>query len=367
MGPALNKPNPCLPSVAGSFVALAKKNSEGVRKDMDKGLKPPKQIWYSLYAFLSTIPVVIGDFLLSAFRYKDLSLWDINAYLLDLAITVLIILLIFRRKNWARIVYTILNGLVVLVAFWIIKNVSYRSLYNVISLSLQVVLRLLSVYFLFVKESQEWFRPSYIEDIAAQRGTNESMLGSDSFARDDTRSAAGPSRAELTRSARETTLAKSLGSILKEKRRPLLVGGLIFSVCFLIALIYVGRRAAMAGAIHRALSADVALSRRIFANRSMTDSDAETIQAYTQGLRGIDMSHCPRDFQLAYLDHIHACESLARAPDPLNLRFLIDLLVLKKLPNIPDDQPIHDEIARTWNEIERIALSYGVRVSEPTR
>jgi len=193
------------------------------------------------------------------------------------------------------------------------------------------------------------------------------MLGSDSFARDDTRSAAGPSRAELTRSARETTLAKRLGSMLKEKRRPLLVGGLIFSVCLLITLIYVGRLAVMAGAIGRALAADVALSRRIFANRSMTDSDAETIQAYTQGLRGIDMSHCPRDFQLAYLDHIHAWESLARSPDPLNLNFLIDLLVFKKLPNIPDDQPIYDEIARTWNEIERIALSYGVRVPEPTR
>jgi len=333
---------------------------------MDKGLKPPKQIWYSLYAFLSIIPVVIGDFLLSAFRYKiDLSLWDINAYLFDLAITVLIMLLIFRRKNWARIVYTILAGLVVLGAFWIIKDVSYRSLYNVISLSVQVILRLVSVYFLFVKQSREWFRPSYMEDSAAQPGTDESMLGSNSFPHDDTRSVASPMYPELTTSAPQATPSTRLRWRLKEKRSILFAGGLIISICLLIVFIHIGRRAMMVGAIHSALSADVAISRQISGNRLMAECDAKIIQTYAQGLRRIDMSRCPRNFQLAYLDHIQAWESLARSRASVDLfGLLIELYVLKKIPNIPDEQPIHNEITKTWDKIERIALFYGVRVPE---
>jgi len=336
---------------------------------MDKGLKPPKQIWYSLYAFLSTIPLVIGDFMLSAFRHKiDLSLWDINAYLLDLAITVLIILLIFRRKNWARIVYTILTGLFVLGAFWVMKEVSYRTLYNVISLSVQVILRLMSVYFLFLKQSREWFRPSYMEDSDAQQGTGESMLGSDSFPHDDTRSVVSPICPELTTSAPQATPSTRLWWRLKEKRNVLFAGGLVISICLLIVFIHIGRRAMMVAAIRSALSADVALSRQIFGNRPMAGYDPKIIQTYAQGLRKIDMSRCPRDFQLAYLDHIQAWESLARSRASVNLLGpLIELFVLKKIPNItdfPDEQPIHDEIAKTWGKIERIALSYGVRVPE---
>jgi hypothetical protein len=178
---------------------------------MDKGLKPPKQIWYSMYAFLSTIPVVIGDFTLNAFTHKiDLRLWDINAYLLELAITVLIMLLIFRRKNWARIVYTILTALFLLGAFWIIDGASYGNLYDLISLSVQVILRLLSVYFLFVKQSREWFRPSYIEDSAAQLGTDESILGSSSFPHRNTRSVVSPICPQLSTSAPQVTPSTGL-------------------------------------------------------------------------------------------------------------------------------------------------------------
>ena len=149
------------------------------------------------------------------------------------------------------------------------------------------------------------------------------------------------------------------------KGSKLLAGGLVFCICLMVVGIYFGRRAKTMSAIRTALLADIALNKEIFGGRSTADCDAKTIHAYAQGLREIDMSDCPRDFQLAYLDHLHAWESLARTRGSVDLvGFVIKSLVTKSLPNIPDEQPIHDEIARTWDEVERIALSYGVRMPE---
>ena len=100
----------------------------------------------------------------------------------------------------------------------------------------------------------------------------------------------------------------------------------------------------------------------------MAECDASIIQTYVQKLRKVDMSRCPRDFQLAYLDHIQAWESLARSRASVNLiRPLIELLFLETIPDISglhDEQPIYDEITKTWDKIERIALSYRVKVPE---
>ena len=154
--------------------------------------------------------------------------------------------------------------------------------------------------------------------------------------------------------------------MLKEKRSALIIGGLAFGVCILIVSIYIGNRAKKVAAIRNALTADTKLVQQLFVNRSMANSDEKTLRAYTQGLRIIDMSGCPRDFQLAYLDHIQAWESLARSRASVDvLGPLIELFVLKTIPNIPDnsgEQQINDEIAKTWDEVERIALSYGVKV-----
>ena len=114
--------------------------------------------------------------------------------------------------------------------------------------------------------------------------------------------------------------------------------------------------------------ADVALARQVLGNRAMGESDPGTIQVYTQGLRKINMTGCPLDFQMAYLEHIQAWESLMRSCASGDLLVpLLELLVLKQMPDIPDsteERPIQNEIAQTWDRIERIALSYGVRVPE---
>ena len=247
------------------------------------------------------------------------------------------------------------------------KEIIYGGMYSSISLFLQVCLRLLSVYFLFVKLSREWFKPSFVVRSTSQSEIDESMIDSNPFLCDDVKGVDNPSYSELNPSVTEITPTERLWFKLKEKRKVLIAGGFILCVCLLVVSIYFLSRAKKVAAIRSALSADTTLARQLFGGRSMANSDEKTLRAYTQGMRRIDMSHCPRDFHMAYLAHIQAWESLARSRASVDLLSpLIELFVLKKMPNIPDnsdEQPINDEIARTWDEIERIALSYGVRVS----
>jgi hypothetical protein len=336
-------------------------------KNMIKELKRPKEIWYSLYAFLGTIPIAVSVFLVTALRQgSDLSLSDINIYLLDLAITVLLMLLIFRRKNWARIVYTVLTGFDLLGVFLTRKEIARVGLYSSITLSLQLCLRLLSIYFLFVKQSREWFKITHMEISTSKSGIDISTLDSNPLTHSDDQGIVNHSFSQSGSSSPETSLSKRLRWVLREKRDALIAVGLTFGACLLIMAVYLGIRAKKVDAIRGAISADTSLARQLFGNHSMANSDDKTLRAYTQGLRKIDMSHCPRDFQMAYLAHIQAWESLIRRRASENpLGPLIELLLFKKMPNISDnsdEQVINDEIAKTWDEVERIALLYGVRV-----
>ena len=150
------------------------------------------------------------------------------------------------------------------------------------------------------------------------------------------------------------------------KRRVFFTVGVIVVISLVTSIaisVYFLHRASIAKSIRDVLEADKALHRQVFARASFETYPAEMISAYTQGLRQIDMSDCPTGLQLAYLDHIHAWESLARARGSV-VRNLIFSLLQQTIPTLPDEQPIRDEIARTWNEVERIALSYGAELSE---
>jgi len=334
---------------------------------MLKEFKRPKEIWYSLYAFLCTIPIAASEFLATSLRQESvLKLLDINIYLLDLAIIVLLMLLIFRKKNWARIVYTVLTGLTLLGVFLTRKEIARVGFYSSITLSLQVCLRLLSVYFLFVKQSREWFKISHMEISNSKSGIDIPTLDPNPLPHNDDKGIVNRSFTQHSSSASETRLTRRLCRVLKEKRSALIAGGLAFGACLLIMSVYLGIRAKKVDAIRGAISADTSLARQLFGNQSMANSNDKTLRAYTQGLRKIDMSHCPRDFQMAYLVHIQAWESLVQLRASENpLGPLIELLLFKKMPNITDnsdERAINDEIVRTWDEIERIALSYGVRV-----
>ena len=146
------------------------------------------------------------------------------------------------------------------------------------------------------------------------------------------------------------------------KRRVFFTVGVIVVVCAVSCLVISAHflyRARTAKAIRKVLEADKALHRQVFAEAQHGTAGAETVSAYTQGLRQLDMADCPTDFRLAYLDHIHAWESLARSRSHV-ITDVIRSLLMGTIPSISDEQPIREEIARTWDEVERIALSYGV-------
>ncbi len=148
-----------------------------------------------------------------------------------------------------------------------------------------------------------------------------------------------------------------------------LVGVLVLISCAIAYSVHSARQIRTVNAIRDALVVDVALARQLAGNQTLYACDAKTLQAYAQGLRKIDMSRCPREFEIAYLEHIQAWESLARSRESVDAGPILSLLqgnLLGLLSELSDDTegPMKDEIVATWNEVERIALSYGVKVPE---
>ncbi len=332
---------------------------------MKNSLNPPKKIFYSLYSYLLTIPLVIVYLMIVTLKYRTkIQVFDINANLLDFAISFLLILLILRKKNWARIIYTIITSFAVLGTIYIIINTKFVNIDLTLLIFFQIILRSISVYFLYVKESQEWFKPSYAKKTDICQSKNESTFGPESKGQNNIQNITNISNSEALNSVTGTSQINRLWHVGKNNKNLLLFSILI--ICLIS--VYVGNRELKKASINNVFIADKALAQKIFANNSMTDSDTNTLYVYTQSLRQIDMSRCPRDFQLAYLDHIQAWESLERSRSSIDLvKMLIEFLIFKKIPDITDEsdaKPINDEIINTWNKIERIALSYGVKFHE---
>jgi len=116
------------------------------------------------------------------------------------------------------------------------------------------------------------------------------------------------------------------------------------------------------------------------ANISNISGGDETKQC--EEMRKIDLSDCPKDFTVAYVDHIHAWEEAARIDraykkfkKEVNLEDIIEESVLNEvfgtghnvIKNAVDFEEklkengriASENIHTTFNEVERIAASYG--------
>jgi len=94
---------------------------------------------------------------------------------------------------------------------------------------------------------------------------------------------------------------------------------------------------------------------------------------YAAGLRTIDMTRCPQEFQMTYLEHIQAWEDAAKADSSMDSAILGGLIALfaggpaTALPSVGQVVRANDSSNRasqaihsTWHKVERVALSYGV-------
>lgn len=84
---------------------------------------------------------------------------------------------------------------------------------------------------------------------------------------------------------------------------------------------------------------------------------------YSAALRKIDTSHCPKDFQLAWLDYVQVWECFADYGLP---GMALDLVLLKQLDGSQLERRSRSrDTKEAWNKVERIALYYGVRAQQP--
>lgn len=85
---------------------------------------------------------------------------------------------------------------------------------------------------------------------------------------------------------------------------------------------------------------------------------------YAAALRKTDTSDCPRDFQFAWLEYVHAWERLAHY-GPIDRGFDLSMTVagVKGAPEVVPGVARRAELRNTdepWFKVERIALAYGV-------
>ncbi len=103
---------------------------------------------------------------------------------------------------------------------------------------------------------------------------------------------------------------------------------------------------------------------------------------YGKGLRSIDMTECPVDFQTAFLEYIHSIEDtaskMAKEPPGFGLGTLLRLLdlnpvtiikVVSEIGGIQEDPAIEKEIQSSlassqerWRKVELVAVQYRVRL-----
>lgn len=343
----------------------------------------PKQIWYSLYARLVAILVGVAHSALGILRqHMYVGFRDIAIGLIEIGIVVLLMIQIFRRRRWARSIYVVLTCVSVAGIFLAVFLSATSSdlagqlrafcADTVAVLLLQGVLLLFSVCFLYAGHSRQWFQGSDMPDVIQSSTETVGLvqgIPSDNDA-DSMNNLLHTTALRTTPIAPESSTSPTRKPSGRKMRMALLVVGLVLIMCALAVFVHTERKAAVAGAIRSALAADITLARQLAGGRGLYDRGANTLQAYTQGLRKIDMSRCPREFQMAYLEHIQAWESLARSRSDRSLDIGSLLSVLQGnpiglLPLLSDTEgPMREEIVTTWNEVERIALSYGVKVTE---
>ena len=90
------------------------------------------------------------------------------------------------------------------------------------------------------------------------------------------------------------------------------------------------------------------------------------VHKYINGLTQIDTAFCPKKFEQAWLDYIQAT-TRASDQNPIRGEFVMGMIgVATKSPSLEPTTAkppeAKDEVERAWQNIERIALEYNVRI-----
>ncbi len=124
-----------------------------------KELHRPPTVSYFLYAFIGTIILGVLDILLLyvGLIEQTSELATLTNFFIGTFIMAVFVWFSFIGKNWARITYSILLALCVPFVVIIITDELSGDLIGAASSSIQVILGILSIYWLFTKQSNSWF------------------------------------------------------------------------------------------------------------------------------------------------------------------------------------------------------------------
>lgn len=121
----------------------------------------PTHLWYCLYAFLASTLISFIDFLLQNIEVTEQTLpISFGGFIAGTLINLLFIWLVFKRKNWARIIYAIFIIISIPVVLPVISVELQSDIIGAISSILQLLLNVSSVVFLFTKQTNVWFKNS---------------------------------------------------------------------------------------------------------------------------------------------------------------------------------------------------------------
>jgi hypothetical protein len=126
-----------------------------------------------------------------------------------------------------------------------------------------------------------------------------------------------------------------------------------------------------ADSIRRVLEQDQQLSASIQTEIGLVDqfwSPSGSVSKYVAGLRQIDLSDCPPDFELAFIQHIQAWEAMQREVDNnTGLNGFINGYFgggPSVLGSMNATESAERRLQESWFEVERVALKYGVRLGD---
>lgn len=155
--------------------------------------------------------------------------------------------------------------------------------------------------------------------------------------------------------------------------RHVFVYGTVFVLGLIIGAAIVldgGQKSSETRAIAAVLDADAG----IFALADSTQADRMSmIAAYIEGVRAIDTSSCPGDFQEAYFRHVKAWENYhaalaTKSTEQMNalVAFLASLVIgggatgLSALEPMLAADPSFGAVADSWTEVQAAAIRHGV-------
>ena len=120
----------------------------------------PKQIMFFLYTFIGGIVVSFLDFALQimGLSVQNSEFMTFGSFVLGGLIHMVFVWFIFKGKNWSRIIFSILTLAGIPYGIYIVSVEISGDILGGISSIIQIVLALSSVYFLFTKPSNRWFK-----------------------------------------------------------------------------------------------------------------------------------------------------------------------------------------------------------------